>query len=994
MPSMTQQARTYWRSLEELAQTPEFAAIVEREAPRFRDILNAFDRRRFLQLMAASLALGGLSACGPEPSARQLLPYVKEPENVIPGRNRYYASAMTHDGYATGVLIAHQMARPIKVEGNPDHPASLGGASAIMQASILQLYDPRRAQSIVGHGNITAWKGFVSALHNRREALRARHGDGLRVLTGPTSSPSLIAQLTTLQQQFPEMRWHQWEPLHRDNEHAAATSDFGQPVERIFDLSKADTIFGIESDLISGVPGWLAYARHFAAARRPTETGGRMSRVYAIESTPTLLGAKADHRLAMRPGEIVASLRALAALLGAGPQEWAQQNHVSSTWLRAVADDLARHKERALVHAGREQPVEIHALTDAINASLGAFGNTVRLIVPVVASIDSRRASISLLAEDMNAGKVDTLLIFDSNPVYDAPADLDLEARLRRVPFSAALSLYEDETALACTWRIPATHEYETWGDARAFDGTITIQQPQTRPLYGGHSSQQVLAVLLGDSTPDSYSLVREYWRQRVQREGRGDFEAFWHEAVRIGVVPDTAAPAISAAPRAAITARIDSTAAESEGKLHALFRPDEGTWDGRYADSPWLLEMPRSFTRLTWDNAALIAPSTAKRLGLNMHDGLVEDVSMQGGGEVVVAEISIGQRKLRAPVFVLPGQAPDCITLPLGWGRAAGGLSVGLGFDAYRLRDSAHPWTAEITSITKTKDRHPLATTQGQDRVLGRDLIREGNLDQFNSNPETIVRKGKSETLYPGYQYPDRAWAMAVDLNSCIGCQACTIACQAENNVPVVGKDQVHAGRVMHWLRIDRYYSGPADSPDIAFEPMPCMHCENAPCEVVCPVHATVHDHEGLNLMVYNRCVGTRFCSNNCPYKVRRFNFFGYAYTNDRPQQSWNPEVTVRGLGVMEKCTYCIQRIRTTQIAAARDDRKLRDGEIVTACQQSCPTQAIIFGDRNDPNSAVVRRKATPIDYVLLDDLNTAPRTSYSALIRNPNPAITGERS
>jgi MoCo/4Fe-4S cofactor protein with predicted Tat translocation signal len=978
---MTQQARTYWRNLEELAETPEFAAIVEREAPRFRDILNAFDRRRFLQLMAASMALSGLSACGPEANPRQLLPYVEEPENVVPGRNRYYTSAMTQGGYATGVLITHQMARPIKVEGNPDHPASLGAASAIMQASILQLYDPRRAQSIVGHGNITAWEGFVSALHDRRDALKARNGDGLRILTGAVSSPSLTAQLTTLQQQFPEMGWHQWEPLHRDNEHAAAIISFGQPVERIFDLGKADIIFGIESDLVSAIPGWLAYARHFAAARRPIETGGKMSRVYAIESAPTLLGAKADHRLPMRPHEIVASLRELAGLVGAGPRQWSQQgqNNVRSAWLRAAAEDLAAHKGRALVHAGREQPVEVHVLTDAINDSLGGFGNTVRLIAPVIAGAGSKRESISRLADDMASGKVDTLLIIGANPVYDAPADLDFAAGLSRVPFSVALALYDDETALACTWRIPATHEYETWGDARAFDGTTTIQQPQTRPLYGGHSPEQVLAILLGNLTPDMYTLERDYWRQRAQQEGRGDFEAFWHEALRIGVVPDTAESALPLPPRAGVAAQAPTTAAEREGGLQALFRPDEGTWDGRYADNAWLLEMPRPFTRLTWDNAALVAPSTARRLGIDTHD---------------VVEIAVEQTKLRAPVYVLPGQAPDCITLPLGWGRTAGGLSVGVGFDAYRLRRSAHPWVAEITSISKTEERYRLAITQTQDRVEGRDLIREGTLEQFNGNPEIIVPKGKSETLYPGFQYPDRAWAMAIDLNSCIGCEACTIACQAENNVPIVGKDQVLAGRVMHWLRVDRYYSGPADAPDTAFEPMPCMHCENAPCEVVCPVHATVHDHEGLNLMVYNRCIGTRFCSNNCPYKVRRFNFYAFAYMDDRPHESWNPQVTVRGRGVMEKCTYCIQRIRTTQIAAAREDRKLRDGEVVTACQQSCPTQAIIFGNRNDHDSAVARRKATPIDYVLLEELNTAPRTSYGAMIRNPNPAIKGEQS
>jgi MoCo/4Fe-4S cofactor protein with predicted Tat translocation signal len=979
MSSMIESARTYWRSLEELAESPEFAAIVEREAPRFREILNGFDRRRFLQLMAASMALGGLSACGPEPNPRQLLPYVQEPENIIPGRNRYYASATTQDGYATGVLVTHQMARPIKVEGNPDHPASLGAASAIMQASILELYDPRRAQTVVGHGQITAWEAFVRALHDRRAALMARKGEGLRILTGAISSPSLAAQLSALQQQLPGMRWHQWEPLHRDNELTAATTSFGRPLERTFDLNAAERILAIESDLISATPGWLAYARAFAAARRPSETGGKMSRVYAIESTPTLIGAKADHRLALQPDEITASLRYVAGLLGAGPQEWSQQDNARSAWLKAAAEDLAQHKERALVHAGREQPVEVHLLTDAINGALGAFGRTVRLIAPVDAGTGTKRQSLSDLVEDMASGKVDTLLVSCCNPAYDAPVDLDFATAMRRVPFSISLTLYDDETAHASTWRVPATHEYEAWSDARAFDGTVTIQQPQARPLYGGHSAHQILALLLGDFAPDDYKLLRDYWQQRAQQENRGDFESFWHEAVRVGVVANTAESVLSLAPRTDAVAGLRAPAVHHEGSLRALFRPDEGTWDGRHADNAWLLEMARPFTRLTWDNAALMAPSTAKRLGVNTQD---------------VVEISIGQATLKAPVYVLPGQASDCITLPLGWGRVAGGLGAGVGFDAYRLRRAADPWLADITSITKTGDVYRLATIQNQDRVLGRDLIQEGTLDQFNSNPEAVVKKGKDESLYPPFQYPGRAWAMAIDLNSCIGCQACAIACQAENNVPIVGKDQVLDQRIMHWLRIDRYYSGSADAPDIAFEPMPCMHCENAPCEVVCPVHATVHDHEGVNLMVYNRCVGTRFCSNNCPYKVRRFNFYAFAAATGRRPESWNPQVSVRDRGVMEKCTYCIQRIRTASIAADREDRTLQDGEVVTACQQSCPTQAIVFGDRNNRDSAVVKRKTTPIDYVLLDELNTRPRTSYSALIRNPNPAIKGNQS
>ncbi len=983
---MSAPGRSYWRSLEELAETPEFAAIVEREAPRFRDVLGSLDRRRFLQLMAASMALGGLTggltACGPEPNPRQLLPYVEQPPGIVPGRSRYYATATTLDGYATGVLVASQMGRPIKIEGNPDHPASLGAASAQMQATILGLYDPRRAQSVIGHGQIDSWEGFVTALFDRRERLMAHHGEGLRLLTGTLTSPSLTAQMAALQKQFPAMQWHQWEPLHRDDERTATQQAFGRPLDSVYDLSSADVIFAVESDLISAVPGWLAYARQFAARRRPDQTGGKMSRVYAIESTPTLIGAKADHRLALRPAEIAAAMRYLAATLGAGPQEWSQAQIKEADWLKAAAQDLKQHHGRALIHAGREQPVEIHLLAHAINAALGGFGATIRLIEPVAATSEPQQQSLQKLVADMMAGRVDTLLMVEANPVYTAPADVDFAAALKKVPLSVDLALYADETALASTWHIPAAHEYEAWSDARAFDGTITIQQPQVRRLYGGHSAQELLAVLQGATMPVDYDLLRVFWQSTAQQQGHGDFEHFWHEAVRIGVVANSAAAPVTATPAADLAAHLPAATArkpEPKPELDLLFRPDEATWDGRFADNPWLLEMPRTFTRLTWDNAALIAPATAKRLGLQTED---------------VVTIAAGNGELRAPVFVLPGQAPDCITLPLGFGRRAGGLGVGAGFDAYALRTAQSPWVLAAKSLSKTGDTLRLASVQGHDRVAGRDLVREGTLADFRENPHFLEHKESDPSLYPAYKYPENAWAMAIDLNSCIGCQACVVACQAENNVPVVGKDQVLAGREMHWLRIDRYYSGPPDAPQTAFEPVPCMMCEDAPCEVVCPVHATVHDHEGLNLMVYNRCVGTRFCSNNCPYKVRRFNFFAYADDEDRPAESWNPEVTVRGRGVMEKCTYCIQRVRTTQIDALRENRPISDGEIVTACQQSCPTQAIVFGNRNDPKSAVSRRKASPLDYVLLGELNTRPRTSYSGLIRNRNPLIKDDEA
>jgi MoCo/4Fe-4S cofactor protein with predicted Tat translocation signal len=975
MSSMS--GRDYWRSLEELADSPEFAIAVEREMPGFAAVATVLERRRFLQLMAAAMALGGLSACGPESNPRQLLPYVEEPPGIIPGRSRYYATATSLEGYATGVLIAHQMARPIKVEGNPDHPASRGAASALMQASILGLYDPRRAQSIRGRGQFDSWESFVAALFDRRERLVASRGEGLRLLTGTVTSPSLAAQITQLRQQFPAMRWHQWEPIDRDAEAEACKRAFGQPFDTLYDLGQCDVILAVGSDLISGRPGHLAYAREFAARRRPTETGGTMSRVYAIESTPTLIGAKADHRLPMRPAEILAAMHWLAGTIGAGPQEWAQQQVREASWLDAAAKDLMHSRGRALVHVGREQPVEIHLLAIAINNALGSLGRTIRLIEPVAALPVLHRQSLNELAADMRAGSVDTLLMLDTNPAYTAPADLEFAAGLSRIPLSVSLALYADETAQASTWHIPAAHEYETWSDVRAFDGTITIQQPQVKRLYGGHSAQELLSLLQGNTQPDDYGLLRDYWKREAERQNRGDFEQFWHESVRIGIVENSAAAPATATPRSDLAGSLPPAGPERQG-LELLFRPDDAVWDGRFADNAWLLEMPRPLTRLTWDNAALIAPATATRLGVSTED---------------VVEITVGSRKLKAPVFVLPGQASDCITLPLGFGRHAGALGVGVGFDAYWLRTSGGSWSSQAT-VSRTGERARLASVQGHDRVAGRDLIREGTLVEFQKSSRFLAQKKDEQSLYPAYAYPGRAWAMTIDLNFCIGCQACVIACQAENNIPTVGKEQVLDGRIMHWLRIDRYYKGSPASPKIAFEPMPCMQCENAPCEVVCPVHATVHDHEGLNLMVYNRCIGTRFCSNNCPYKVRRFNFFAYAHQEDRPAAAWNPDVSVRDRGVMEKCTYCIQRIRAAEIAADRDNRPVHDGEVVTACQQSCPTQAIVFGDRNDPQSVVARRKTDPLDYVLLDDLNTRPRTSYGALIRNPNPAIGREES
>jgi MoCo/4Fe-4S cofactor protein with predicted Tat translocation signal len=966
----------YWRSLEELADIPEFVAQMQDEFPRFAvAAAGAPDRRRFLQLMAASLALGGLAACGPEEKPRQLLPYVEQPPGIVPGRARYYATATTLDGYATGVMLQHQMGRPIKVEGNPDHPASLGATGAIEQASILGLYDPNRAQTVTRRGQVESWQAFVTAIVEKRRQWQANRGQGLYLLTGAVTSPTLLEQIAALQQVFPELRWQQWEPLHRSNTRTAAQLAFGRSVDTVLDIAKADVILAIESDFLSAAPGHLSYARAFAARRRPAEVRDGMSRLYAIESTPTLASAKADHRLIMTPDGIIAGMRFIAAAVGAGPQDWAQGDAPDAERLMPIAADLLQHRGRALVHAGREQPVEVQALAHAINHALGAFGQTVRAIEPVaVAPPVSEAQSLAALTQDMVAGKVDTLIMLGTNPVYTAPADLDFSRALAEAKVSIYLGAYADETADQSHWHVAETHEYEAWSDARAFDGTVTIQQPQVRPFYDGRSAHELLALLLGDTAPDGLAILRNRWQRDAQRRGAADFEAFWHGALRVGAIPDSAAQPVDVAVEPALHQRVAAAPPGADG-LTLLFRPDSGVWDGRFAENGWLQEMPRPFTRLTWDNAAMMAPATAERLGLAEGD---------------TVELALAGRTLRAPVWILPGQAPDCVTLPLGYGRTrAGPVGSGVGFDAYRLRSGAGPWQAAGATLEKRGERHVFAPTQSHMQTAGRDLIRAGDLADFLRDPHVLGERPPDESLYPAHRYDGIAWAMSISLNSCIGCQACVIACQAENNSPVVGKDQVERGRAMHWLRIDRYYAGSVDDPTVSFQPVPCMHCENAPCEVVCPVQATVHDSEGLNVMVYNRCVGTRFCSNNCPYKVRRFNFYDYTGSEPRPPESWNPEVTVRARGVMEKCSYCIQRTRMAQIDADREDRALKDGEVVTACAQACPTQAIVFGDRNDAASAVAKRKASPLDYALLGELNTRPRTTYEAEIRNPNPAL-----
>jgi Fe-S-cluster-containing dehydrogenase component len=912
-------------------------------------------RRRFLRLMAASAALAGTGCSGPP--AEPIVPYVRMPEAMVPGLPLFYATAFVRRGLAHGVLVETNMGRPTKVEGNPEHPVSGGATDTFAQASVLQLWDPERSQTVQRGDELATWVDFERALEERRAGFARTGGEGLRILTGDVTSPTLAAQLAAILERYPNARWHAWDPLHDDGAVAAARLAFGRPADELYQLNRARVVLTLDADLLGAS---VANARDFTAARRLAANPGT-SRLYAMESTPTLTGAYADNRLARPPREIEAALWRIAARLGAATDSAVAPDSASTRWEAAVARALADARGAALVVAGPTLSPASRALAHVLNQRLGGVGNTVRYITPVSVTPDSHAESIAGLAADMHAGRVDTLLMVDANPVYNAPPELEFARALRRVPCSVHLGLYRDETARRAAWHLPQAHCYEQWSDARAQDGSATIVQPMIAPLYGGRSAHEVLAMVLGQGSRDGHDLVRQTWRARAG----SDFDGFWQEALRRGVVAGSASAALALRAERPI-----ARPALGVPGMVAIFAADPAVDGGEFSNNGWMQELPRPLTQLTWDNAALIGPGTARRLGVQTGD---------------VVRVRIAGRELRAPVFVMSTHAEDCVTLPLGYGRtSAGEIGNGIGFDAYRLRTRAAGAGPVGVELARTGERHALAVRQHEVDMHGRAIVQLAGADAAQHRPEPAREAGAS--MYPEVRYEGYKWGMAIDLNACIGCGACTVACQAENNIPVVGKEEVMRGRSMHWIRVDRYQAGVRT----LFQPVPCMHCEAAPCEEVCPVGATVHDAEGLNVQVYNRCVGTRFCSNNCPYKVRRFNFLQYSNTEQESLKALqNPEVTVRRRGVMEKCSYCLQRITRARIDAEKQDRRIADGEMVTACQAVCPTRAISFGDLNDPGSAVVAAKASPLDYVLLEELNTRPRTSYTARVVNPDPGL-----
>ncbi len=966
----------YWRCLEELAESSEFVDLLQREFPRHAtEWPEGVSRRHFLHLMGASLALAGLSACTRQPT-ETIVPYVRQPEEIVPGKPLYFATAMTLGAAALPVLVESHMGRPTKIEGNPEHPASLGATDLFAQASVLTLYDPDRSQVLTHLDEVRPWTAFLGAIRSQLAIQKTTQGAGLRILTETVTSPTLAAQLEALLAAFPRAKWHQYEPVNRDSARAGARMAFGQYADAQYRLENADVIVSLDADfLASGYPGFVRYAREFARRRKLVEGNKTMNRLYAVESTPTTAGAVADHRLPLSASEVENFAWSLAAALGlpagAAPP--------GLPWVKAVAADLQQHRGSSLVIPGEQQSPAVHALAHAINQALGNVGRTVFYTDPAEARPVEQNESLRELVATMKAGQVEMLVILGGNPAFNAPADVEFSQHLAKVGVRVHLGLYHDETAALCHWHVPEAHYLESWSDARASDGTVSIVQPLIAPLYGGKSAHEVLAAFSEQPDQSGYDIVRAHWRK--QRPA-ADFELAWRQWLHDGWVPGTALA------EKALTARLPDpppAAPAASPSLELIFRPDPSVYDGRFANNGWLQELPRPLTKLTWDNAALVGPAFAEQRRLKNGD---------------LVELEADGRKMTAPVWIMPGHPSNAVTVTLGYGRRrAGRVAAGAGFDAYVCRSSRAPWRVPGVKLTPLGRNYALTATHGHHSMEGRQPVIAATLGEFSANPDFVHQRhhepGPEMTLYPPHKYEGNAWAMSIDLNSCVGCNACVVACQAENNIPVVGREQVAMGREMHWIRIDRYYQGGLDDPQTFFQPLPCMQCENAPCEPVCPVQATVHSSEGLNDMVYNRCVGTRYCANNCPYKVRRFNFLLFAdFETASLKLGRNPDVSVRSRGVMEKCTYCVQRINQARIGAEREGRPVREGDILTACQQACPADAIVFGNQNDKTSRVARLKAESRNYSLLAELNTRPRTTYLAAVRNPNPQLGRKES
>jgi molybdopterin-containing oxidoreductase family iron-sulfur binding subunit len=1045
-------AKVFWRSLGDKANPEAAQRRAEMEFPfGFDDVVNSpQSRRTFLTLSAITAALVA-EGCARRP-VEKLMPYSKASDQIMPGVANHYATVRVQRGEALGLVVESHDGRPTKIEGNPDHPSSVGTTDVFSQAALFDLYDPDRSRTPMKAARMgsangplakTTWADADAALAELARTHAADQGARLRVLAQPSISPTFIRLRDALLAKFPQAKVYTWAAVNDGNAREGAKIAFGQAVNVVPELAQAEVILSVDSDFLGTETGMVRATRGFAEGRKlESARGGSMNRLYVVEPSLTVTGMAADHRLRLPAAHVEAYLVALAKELATkhaldlGPVAAAaasvKAEGVPEKWLKAVASDLAKSRAKSVILVGSRQPARVHALAHALNAALGNAGHTVRYYAPADVAERDPVADIKALAAEIEGGKVGTLLMLGGNPAFDAPGDLKFADRIRAVGSSIHLSHAVDETSSLCNWHLPLAHELETWGDARSLDGTRSIQQPLIAPLHGGRSEIEILGRLAGEASSAGHDLVRGTLKQAVPPV---ELDKVWNASLKRGVMSGS-----MPTPFGQLAARLTEVAAAMQqakpgkpvgaGNLEVTFAACTKLFDGRHANNPWLQELPEPATKLTWDNVAVVSPETAKALALE--SGQMIRLSREGAQPVEIA------------VWVMPGQADHSIALALGWGRQnAGRYGAKHGFNVYPLRTTAAPWFGDGVKVDKLdgrdceaiKDRlarpglasgpspapgrvqpddpfevetykYKLSVTQEHDSMEGRPIAIDATLAEYRANPKFVQypdekrgrRSGSPDPkVLPLWKPRDYSqghkWGMVIDLNACTGCNACVVACQAENNIPSVGKEQIARGREMSWMRIDRYFTGNEADPEVAIQPVACVQCEEAPCENVCPVNATTHTPEGLNDMAYNRCIGTRYCANNCPYKVRRFNFLNYSGDDgkvpDTEKMMYNPDVSVRFRGVMEKCSYCVQRIQEHKIAARREQRNMRPDEVQSACQQACPAQAITFGDLNDPKARVTRLAAADRNYKLLAEIGTHPRTSYLGKIRNPNPEM-----
>ena len=1016
-----------WRSLRERENDPEFLKHLQTEFPRGADVYqdSGLSKREFMKLMGASIALAGVGLAGCRRPESYLVPFTKGVEFAIPGKFLYYATSMPARYGAVPLIATTSDGRPTKLEGNPLHPFSNGGTDSFAQAEILNLYDPHRSKQITENGKASdsaAFDAFIQSLVQAKE-------QGLAILVEPKSSLTRDRLRAALEAKFPNLLWAEYDPLAATATAEANDASFGPNTRLVPQFKTADVVLAIGSDFLNPIETGIGFAQGFAARRSPEQDGKSMNRLYAVENHFTVTGGMADHRLRCKASELGEFTRQLALALAnqtndanlaavakAFPESKADLN---ADWVKECAADLAANKGRSIVLAGPLTPAPLQTLVNAINNALGNIGTT---LVPVKTdAVDA--ASIADLAAAINKGSVKNLFLLGVNPVQNAPADLNFAALLAKVPNTVHLGLFEDETAKACRWHVPAAHFLESWGDIRTFDGTYTSVQPMILPLWNGVSEIELLNKLTGAPAPEGPALVRATFN----KVAKGASDDSWNAFLRDGFLPDsdfpTAKVSFNAASAAAVAKQAQPAKADA---LELVFLQSSSVDDGRYANNSWLLETPDFVTKLTWDNAVLVSPATAKKLGIKANNfNVLGDIAEKMGNDVNydlvadIVEISDGKKTIEAAAIVAPGHADDSLSIALGYGRkGVSALMDGVGFDAYPLRATDSMLFLSGVTVKVTNRDYPMAQTQEHRSMEGRDLVREGTIERYEKDNTFAQKMGMDSHIPPNislYTHPEltskEQWGMTVDLNTCTGCNACVVACQAENNVPVVGKDQVRKNRDMAWIRLDRYFAGDAEDPEMLTQAVMCQHCENAPCETVCPVNATVHSEDGLNLMAYNRCIGTRYCANNCPWKVRRFNYFDY---NQRPidelywgplakkgmadslKMAKNPNVTVRMRGVMEKCTFCIQRIEEAKISRLVEAGPTPASEtpiasFKVACQQACPNDSLVFGDIANPKSAVSISRKDPRRYEMFKYLNVTPRVLYLARIKNPNPKMPG---